>query len=67
MISEAPSAVHSDYYYKNKNGSFFNSTRVAFSDAGTYAQDNTPAAYRLFWSYGPTKEQITIIAITPHP
>jgi len=34
MISEAPPAVHSDYYYKNKNGAFFNSTRIAFSDAG---------------------------------
>jgi hypothetical protein len=29
MISEAPPAVHSDSYYKNKNGSFFNLTRTA--------------------------------------
>ncbi|MBI5602383.1 MAG: type II toxin-antitoxin system RelE/ParE family toxin [Deltaproteobacteria bacterium] len=28
-----------------------------------YAQDKTPAAYRLFWSYGPSKDQITILAI----
>ncbi len=32
-----------------------------------YAQNNTPSAYRIFWSYGPGKKQITIIAITPHP
>jgi hypothetical protein len=32
-----------------------------------YAEQSTPAAYRIFWSYGPGKEQITIIAITPHP
>jgi len=32
-----------------------------------YAQDKTPAAYRIFWSYGPSKEQITIITLTPHP
>lgn len=32
-----------------------------------YAQNNTPGAYRIFWSYGPKKDQITIIAITPHP
>jgi hypothetical protein len=32
-----------------------------------YAQNNTPGAYRVFWCYGPTKTQITIIAITPHP
>ncbi|PKL08496.1 MAG: hypothetical protein CVV51_08685 [Spirochaetae bacterium HGW-Spirochaetae-7] len=32
-----------------------------------YAEQNTPAAYRLFWHYGPEKEWITIVAITPHP
>lgn len=33
----------------------------------TYAQNNTPGAYRVFWSYGPGKREIYIIAITPHP
>ena len=32
-----------------------------------YAQNNTPAAYRVFWCHGPAKRQITILAITPHP
>ena len=32
-----------------------------------YAEQNTPAAYRVFWWYGPSKGQITVIAITPHP
>lgn len=32
-----------------------------------YAENNTPAAYRIFWHYGPDKKKITIIAITPHP
>ena len=32
-----------------------------------YAENNTPAAYRIFWYYGPLKKQITVIAITPHP
>lgn len=32
-----------------------------------YAQNHTPGAYRVFWCYGPSKEEITIIAITPHP
>ena len=32
-----------------------------------YVQQNTPAAYRLFWCYGPQKNQITVIAITPLP
>ena len=32
-----------------------------------YAENNTPGAYRIFWFYGPEKNMITIIAITPHP
>jgi hypothetical protein len=32
-----------------------------------YAEQKTPAAYRVFWYYGPTKGIITILAITPHP
>ena len=32
-----------------------------------YAQQKTPAAYRIFWYYGPDRKQITIVAITAHP
>jgi len=32
-----------------------------------YVQQRTPAAYRIFWYYGPGRKQITIVAITPHP
>lgn len=32
-----------------------------------YAQQKTPAAYRVFWCYGPGRGQITIITITAHP
>ncbi|MBF0537187.1 MAG: hypothetical protein HQL03_02930 [Nitrospirae bacterium] len=32
-----------------------------------YAEQSTPAAYRIFWHYGPEKDQITIIAVTSHP
>ncbi|MGD0075854.1 MAG: hypothetical protein ABSD31_16155 [Candidatus Binataceae bacterium] len=32
-----------------------------------YAENRTPAAYRIFWFYGPGKNEITIVAITPHP
>lgn len=33
----------------------------------SYAQNNTPGAYRIFWYYGPGKKAITIVRITPHP
>ena len=32
-----------------------------------YAENDTPAAYRIFWHYGPGTDEITVIAITPHP
>lgn len=32
-----------------------------------YAENKTPAAYRIFWFYGPDKRTITVFAITPHP
>jgi hypothetical protein len=31
------------------------------------AENNTPGAYRIVWMYGPGKDVITILAITPHP
>jgi len=41
------------------------SPREKFFEA--YIQQHTPAAYRLFWCYGPQQRQITILAITPYP
>ncbi len=32
-----------------------------------YAEQNTPAAYRIFFYYGTEKNGIAIFAITPHP
>jgi hypothetical protein len=32
-----------------------------------YAEQSTPAAYRIFWYYGQNKNQITIISIIKHP
>ncbi len=31
------------------------------------AENKTSAAYRIFWHHGPSKDMITILAITPHP
>ncbi len=32
-----------------------------------YAENKTPAAWRIFWHYGPGLKKITILAITAHP
>ncbi len=49
----------------------FHSLAHPYDSAGkvfeAYAQNRTPGAYRVFWCYGPGKQQITILAITPHP
>lgn len=33
----------------------------------SYLENNTPAAGRIFWVYGPNKNEITIIGLEPHP
>ena len=33
----------------------------------SYLENKTPAAGRIFWTYGPGQGDITIIAIEPHP
>jgi hypothetical protein len=33
----------------------------------SYLENNTPAAGRVFWAYGPGKGDITILAVEPHP
>jgi len=42
-------------YYGSKNKIF-----------QSYAQNNTPGAYRIFWLYGPEEKEITVVAITQH-
>jgi hypothetical protein len=33
----------------------------------SYIENNTPAAGRLYWCYGPARGVITIIGLEPHP
>ena len=33
----------------------------------SYLENKTPAAGRIFWTYGPGRGDITIVAIEPHP
>ena len=32
-----------------------------------YVENNTPAAFRVFWYYGTGRETITVVAVTSHP
>ena len=33
----------------------------------SYLENNTPAAARIFWVYGPEQNDITVIGLEPHP
>ena len=33
----------------------------------SYLENNTPAAGRIFWAYGPEQGDVTILSIEPHP
>ena len=33
----------------------------------SYLENNTPRAGRIFWVYGPEKNDITVIGLEPHP
>ncbi|WLT40687.1 hypothetical protein NON20_26385 (plasmid) [Synechocystis sp. B12] len=33
----------------------------------SYVENKTPGAFRVFWHYGLNRQEITILAITPHP
>jgi hypothetical protein len=33
----------------------------------SYLENRTPAAARMYWVYGPGKDEITVIGLEPHP
>lgn len=33
----------------------------------SYVENNTPGAGRIFWQYGPQRDEITVLTIGPHP
>ncbi len=43
------------------------SRKVGFKVFEAYVENKTSGAARLFWAYGPNKEEITILGIEPHP
>lgn len=41
--------------------------KYGFKIFQSYLENNTPAAGRIFWAYGPGKGDIILLAIEPHP
>jgi len=45
----------------------FLTDRYGFKVFEAYLENNTPAAGRVFWTYGPDTGDITILGVEPHP
>jgi hypothetical protein len=43
------------------------SRKCGFRVFQSYLENKTPAAGRMFWTYGPDKGDITILGVEPHP
>ena len=43
------------------------SRRVGTRVFASYLENNTPGAGRLFWLFGPSRGDITVIGLEPHP
>src|SRR5580658_7983630 len=41
--------------------------KYGFKVFEAYLENNTPAAGRVFWAYGPDKGDITVLGVEPHP
>jgi hypothetical protein len=42
-------------------------TKYGFKVFEAYLENNTPAAGRVFWAYGPERGDFTILGVEPHP
>jgi len=43
------------------------SKKAGFKIWESYVENHTPAAGRIFWAYGPGKNEISILGFEPHP
>ena len=68
-VRKALGYLETDPRHKSLNTHEFSSLIGAHGEKvfEAYAENKTPAAFRIFWHYGPKKDEITIIAITQHP
>jgi hypothetical protein len=71
QVAEGIRQLAADPRHKSLDTHEYDSLKHPFDPKGkvfeAYAQNRTPGAYRIFWCYGPSRGEITIVAITPHP
>ena len=68
-IGKALALLAKDPRYPGLNSHETSSLSVRYGQKvwESYLENRTPAAGRIFWTYGPGQGDITIVAIEPHP
>lgn len=68
-VSKAIKLMAQDPHYNSLNSHPYSSMQGPNGEKvwESYAQNNTPAARRIFWYFGPGQGEITILAILKHP
>lgn len=68
-IGKALLLLANDPRYPGLNSHEISSLSVRYGQKvwESYLENRTPAAGRIFWTYGPGQGDITIVAIEPHP
>ncbi len=68
-VAKAIRLLAQDPHYPSLNSHHYSSLQGPNGEKvwESYAQNNTPSAWRIFWYFGPNKDEITILAITKHP
>ncbi len=69
QLKAAITKIAHDPRYKGLNSHKYESLNERYGQEiwESYVQNNTPGAWRLFWFYGPEKDEITLVLATPHP
>ena len=69
QLKAAITKIAHDSRYKGLNSHKYESLNDRYGQEiwESYVQNNTPGAWRLFWFYGPEKDEITLVLATPHP
>lgn len=67
-VQNALKKLQNDPRYSNLQTHEFRSLKGPYGEKvfEAYAEQNTPAAYRIFFYYGPQKGVISIISVEPH-
>ena len=71
QVGKAISLLQADPRHPGLNTHKYHSLQNPYEPDGDVfeacAQNRTPGAYRIFWCYGSSNGELTILAITPHP